>query len=431
MTQYRRVRRHNGPIDATVVVPGSKSAANRALIIASLASGTTTLTGVPHSDDVDACRDGLRDMGVPVSIRGDAVIIQGGSLGDRPVTVNAHLAGTTSRFLTALGALRASPLTVTGAASLRARPMAPLHDALERLGFVVERSTDGQALPVTVSRPQAGEIGDRVRLPGDVSSQFVSALMMIAPLLPNGLVIELDGPKVSESYILMTASIMSTFGADVDISGHSIEVKQGVYVAQEFTIEPDFSSAAFPIAAVVINGGSVRVPALGSASLQGDSRILDIATLMGATVMNDGHDVVVSRSVDVEVNAIDVDMSDCSDLVPAVAMMCASAVGTSTLSGIGFIRHKESDRLGDLATEMGEIGARVDVLADGLVIHGVESLEKGRCETHHDHRLAMALSLGALTAEYVEIGDSDVVSKSWPSYWTSMSDIISSETATS
>lgn len=431
MTSTRRVRRHGGPINATVVVPGSKSAANRALIIAALAPGTTTLIGVPESDDVNACRDGLRDMGVAVAVEGDAVVVRGGSLGRHPVTVNAQLAGTTSRFLTALGALRESPLTVTGEAALRTRPMAPLHDALVALGFIVEREPDGCGLPVTVSRPAEGEIGDHVGLPGDVSSQFVSALMLIAPLLPNGLMIEIDGPKVSESYIQMTASIMTTFGAQVSLSDRRIEVKNGEYVAQQFVIEPDFSSAAFPIAAVVIAGGSVRVPGLASASLQGDSRILEIATSMGATVEVDGSDVVVSRSMDVEVMAIDVDMSDCSDLVPAVAMMCASAAGTSTLNGVGFIRHKESDRLGDLATEMREIEALVDVLADGLVIHGVDSLGAGRCETHYDHRLAMALSLGALTAEYVDVCDADVVSKSWPSYWGSMSDVIASETATS
>jgi 3-phosphoshikimate 1-carboxyvinyltransferase len=255
--------------------------------------------------------------------------------------------------------------------------------------------------------------------------------MMIAPLLPDGLTIELDGPRISESYVLMTASIMSIFGAQVEVSDTRVHVSPGVYVASQFAIEPDFSSAAFPIAAVVIAGGRVRVPELASASLQGDSRILDIATSMGATVEVDGSDVVVSRSAEVEVSAVDIDMSDCSDLVPAVAMMCASASGTSTLTGVGFIRHKESDRLGDLATEMHEIGARVDVLADGLVIHGVDSFGVGRCETHHDHRLAMALSLGALTAEYVDICDSDVVSKSWPSYWESMSDIIGSEATAS
>jgi len=431
MTSTRRVRRNGGPINATVVVPGSKSAANRALIIAALAPGTTTLTGVPNSDDVNACRDGLRDMGLSVTLEGDGVAVRGGALGGHPVTINARLAGTTSRFLTALGALRESPLTVTGEEALQVRPMAPLHNALETLGFVVERRPDGYGLPVTVSRPVEGAIGDHVRLPGDVSSQFVSALMMIAPLLPNGLIIEIDGPTVSESYIQMTASIMKMFGAHVDLLGGSIHVRKGVYVAREFAVEPDFSSAAFPIAAVVIGGGSVRVPELASASSQGDSRILDIAASMGAAVEVNGADVIVSRSVDSDVTAIDIDMSDCSDLVPAVAMMCASAAGTSTLSGVGFIRHKESDRLGDLALEMQEIGARVDVLADGLVIHGVQSLEKGRCETHHDHRLAMALSLGALTAEYVDVCDADVVSKSWSSYWRAMGDIITSETTTS
>ena len=431
MTHLRRARRGRGPINATVVVPGSKSAANRALIIAALAPGTTTLTGVPSGDDVIACLDGLRDMGISVNVDADVVVIKGGSLGSHPVTVNARLAGTTSRFLTALGALRGSPLTITGDAALRARPMAPLHDALVSLGFTVERQSDGFGLPVTVSRPPGRMIGHHVRLPGDVSSQFVSALMMIAPHLPSGLTIELDGPRVSESYIHMTASIMSTFGAQVDVSDNVVQIRHGEYVARRFAIEPDFSSAAFPIAAVVIAGGRVRVPGLASASLQGDSRILDIAVSMGADVEVDDNDVVVSRSADVEVKAIDVDMSDCSDLVPAVAMMCATASGTSTLTGVGFIRHKESDRLGDLAAELREIEARVDVLADGLVIHGVDSLGAGRCETHHDHRLAMALSLAALTADYVDVCDSDVVSKSWPEYWESMSDIIGSEATTS
>jgi len=431
MTTVRRVRRRGASIDATVIVPGSKSAANRALIIAALAEGQSTLVGVPTSDDVDACRDALSAMGVRIANRDDSMTIDGGDLGNQSLTVDAHLAGTTSRFLIAAGALRTSPLTVTGDAPLRVRPMTPLLEALTYLGFEVVASRDGLGLPVTVSRPEGAVIGSVVRLPGDVSSQFVSALMMIGPKLPNGLSIALDGPKVSESYIRMTASVMATFGADVEMNGGNVVVGPGGYVPRHFIIEPDYSSAAFPVAAVVMAGGRLCLPNLATASLQGDSRILEIAEMMGATVQTDGDNVVVARSKNIELEAIDVDLSDCSDLVPAVAMMCTAAAGTSSISGVGFIRNKESDRLGDLASEMREIGARVDVLAEGLVVHGGETLSAGRCNTHHDHRLAMALSLGSLIADYVDICDSDVVSKSWPTYWTSMTDIISVETLAS
>ncbi len=431
MTAITRVRRAGSSIDAVVTLPGSKSAANRALVIAALADGESTLVGVPMSDDVDACRDALIAMGVPVSVDDGTVSLHGGDLGSRPLTVDARLAGTTSRFLIAAGSLRSAPLTVTGDGPLRSRPMTPLLEALTHLGFRVTRSDDGLGLPVTVSWPDNADIGDSVRLPSDVSSQFISALMMIGPRLPNGLSIWLDGPKVSESYIRMTASVMTTFGAHVEVNDDKVVLGPGGYAGRRFVIEPDFSSAAFPVAAVVMAGGRLRLPNLASASLQGDSRILELAQMMGATVDVDGVDIIVSRDSGTEVAAIDVDMSDCSDLVPAVAMMCTAAAGTSSISGVGFIRHKESDRLGDLASEMGEIGARVDVLADGLVIHGGDALGVGRCDTHHDHRLAMALSLGAMTADHVDICAPDVVSKSWPTYWDAMADIISTESVAS
>lgn len=414
-----------GPIDAVIEVPTSKSVANRMLVCALLADGESTLTGMPDGDDVAALLAALAATS-RCTIDRTTVVVRGGPSGGPllPDVVNCRLAGTTSRFLTAVAALSDRPITIDGEDRLRERPMRDLHDALAALGVSVEPLGEIGHLPVRVSRGDLA--GGSVAVRGDASSQFLSALMLVAPSVPGGLTIDIVGDLVSRPYVEMTAAVMAMFGIRVDLRDHSVTIPEGSYEPAVVAVEPDHSSAAFPIAAVLVGGGQVTIPRLGSATLQGDEEMLDIAASMGAIVER-GDDVTVTVALGDDgrplTRGIDVDMASCSDLVPAVAVSALFARSATRIRGVGFIRNKESDRLGDLADELRRAGGRVVVDDDGLSVEPSE-LAAAEFTTHDDHRLAMALSLVSLAGVDVVIDDAAVVSKSWPGYFETMSGVL-------
>jgi 3-phosphoshikimate 1-carboxyvinyltransferase len=422
MAPVRTIRPVRGPLDAVVAVPPSKSIANRALVCAALAGGPSTILGVAPGDDTGAMLECLDRLGIGVGgvDEDGSLTVQGtgGELARGPLRLPARLAGTTSRFVTALAALGPGPYVVDGEPPLRARPMAPLHDALAALGAGIEAGETWGHLPVTVSRGALS--GGTVALPGDVSSQYVSALMMIAPLLDGGLRIELTSPMVSRPYVEMTAAVMASFGIHgIEVLERLVAVPPGTYRPTIYAVEPDASSASYPLAAAAIVGGRVEVLGLGSDSLQGDARFAALLARMGCWARVDPWRTVVERDEEA-LRGIEVDMVAMSDLVPTLAVVAAFASGTTRISGVGFIRGKESDRLGDLAGELTRLGASVEVEPDGLAVHGGVPLHGGRIDTHHDHRLAMAVALAGLVVPGVEIDAPDVVSKSWPGYWEAL-----------
>ena len=419
------VRRADGPVIADVVVPPSKSIANRALICAALVDGQSEITGVAPGDDTTAMLDCLHELGIGVEVEHrdghDVANVYGtgGVLPHGPIQLHTKLAGTTSRFITALAALGPGPYEIDGAPPLRARPMAPLHDSLAALGASITPGEIWGQLPVTVSGPLRG--ADAVVMPGDVSSQYVSALMLIAPYVRRGLRLGLSTELVSRPYVEITRKVMTAFGAtDIEVAERRVHVGAGGYVPTEYQVEPDASSASYPLAAAAVAGGAVSVKGLGSEALQGDARFVDVLVSMGCTATVGPHDSVVMRRRDTPLRGIDIDMADISDLVPTMAVVATQAVTPTRITGVGFIRRKESDRLGDLAAELGKTGANVVVEDDGLLIVPTDLLHGATLETHHDHRLAMAFGVLGLVVGGVEVVDPGVVAKSWPDYWEAL-----------
>lgn len=405
-----------GPVDMVVDVPGSKSIANRALVLAALADGPSVLTNVPSGDDVEAMTNALASLGAEIRGEGGSLTVAGALELERSgdIQVDARLAGTTSRFLIAVAALRSGRTTVSGEGRLRERPFGELVDALRDLGASVE---GGPGLPITVNRGTLR--GGTVKMSGEVSSQFVSALMMIGPRLDGGLRIELSGDVVSSSYVFMTARLMTRFGANVKFDGRTVEVEEGRYRAASIDIEPDASSASYPAALAAIGGGVVRISRAASIEMQSDRMIFDILRRMGVDVRADDDDIVIRRGVADLLRAVDVDLRDSSDLVPTVAVLAACAIGRSRIRGVGFVRHKESDRIGDLAAELRKFGIDVAEDADGMDVLG-GAIRPAVIDPHHDHRLAMALSLLGRVAAGTTLTDPAVVSKSWPGFLTDM-----------
>ena len=407
----------SGAIDAVATVPGSKSIAHRALICAALARGDSTIKGLPDGDDTQAMLQGLMMLGATISLDGADAHIQESIDLDRTnaVTIDANLAGTTARFVTAIGALRRGSITVTGNASLRSRPMKDLHLALEQLGAGVSWQNEKYYLPVTVHRGESHT--HSVQVAADTSSQFVTSLMLIAPMFEHGLTIELTGDVISLPYIAMSASVMRSFGANVRIADNRIIVIDGGgYVGCQFAVEPDASSASYPFAAAAVAGGRVRVNGMRLNMMQGDSRFIDVLRQMGCEISEDQVGITVSRDANNPLQGIDIDMSEISDLVPTLAIVAMFAESPTRIRGVGFIRNKESDRIGDLAREMRGLGANVVEHEDGLEI-SPQALHGGSCDTHHDHRLAMAFGVAGLKLPGVIIGQPHVVSKSWPRFW--------------
>ena len=407
----------SGALDGVATVPGSKSIAHRALICAALARGDSTITGLPDGDDTQAMLQGLMLLGAGISLDGaDAHIDRAIDLERTDaITVDANLAGTTARFLTAIGALRRGPVTVTGNESLRSRPMKDLHSALEQLGAGVSWQNDKYCLPVTVQRGESHI--HSVQVAADTSSQFVTSLMLIAPIFPDGLTIELTGDVISLPYIAMSASVMKSFGAHVRIADNRIIVIDGGgYVGCQFAVEPDASSASYPFAAAAVVGGRVRVHGMRSNMLQGDSRFVDVLRQMGCQISEDQAGITVGRDANRPLQGVDIDMSEISDLVPTLAIVAMFAKTPTRIRNVGFIRKKESDRIGDLACEMRGLGANVVEHEDGLEI-SPHALHGGSCDTHHDHRIAMAFGVAGLKLPGVIIDQANVVSKSWPQFW--------------
>ena len=407
----------DAPPDAVVRLPGSKSITNRALVCAALASGETTLAGALFADDTEAMTEAVRSLGADVSCHPEEALVRvrgtDGTVGASGGTViDARMSGTTGRFLAPVAALSQHQVTIDGHAQLRARPFGDLVDALRGLGVAVDSPSGGDGLPLRVRGPlRSGE----ATVAADRSSQFLSGLMLAGPLVPGGLTLRVDGRAVSRSYVEMTAAVMRSFGAVVELASDAVRVEGGRYSSPgRFVVEPDASSASYFWAAAAVTGGTVRVDGLGADSIQGDARFAWLLEAMGASVATaDGCTQVTGGAL----RGIDVDLCDMSDTAPTLAVVASLADSPTTVEGIGFVRGKESDRIAAVVTELRRCGVHARELADGFAVEPGAALAGARIRTYDDHRVAMAFAVLGLVVPGIRIENPGCVAKTFPGFF--------------
>jgi len=416
------------PVRATVVVPGSKSETNRALILAALADRPSVIRHGLHSRDTQLMRDALRTLGVRIAETGEQWLVTPPRTFTAGGTVDCGLAGTVMRFVPALAALADGPVHFVGDAQAAARPMAPLLRALDDLGAHVG-TEGGPVLPFTV-HGRAGLRGGRVDVDASTSSQYVSALLLVGARFPDGLEVVHSGPPVpSLPHIEMTVAMLRERGVVVDDSvPDRWLVEPGPVAARDVLVEPDLSSAAPFLAAAAVTGGMVTVPHWPVSTVQPGDLIRDILQAFGADVTSLDETVTV-RGTD-HLHGIDLDLRVASELTPVVAAVAALADTATTIRGVGHIRGHETDRLAALEVELTALGSNVSQTEDGLVIHP-QLLGGAVWHTYADHRLAQAGALIGLVVPGVELDDVACTAKTLPEFvglWQQM--LTDSETRT-
>ncbi len=406
------------PVRGRIRPPGSKSITNRALVCAALAEGTSTLTGALDSEDTLVMIDALRAVGIGVERFDDGTRLVVAGCGGRVPAGAEELfvanSGTTMRFLTAMLTLGRSRYRIDGIPRMRERPIADLIEALGQLGGHVESETGNGCPPVVIEAN--GLAGGEASIRGDISSQFLSGLMMAAPCAEAAVGLRVEGTLVSVPYVEMTARVMESFGSVVQRSEDYSRIDvaaPGGYRGIEYAIEPDASAASYFLAAAAITGGEVTVEGLGSNSMQGDVRFAECLGMMGCGVEIEADSITVSGG---ELRGIDVDMNDISDTVQTLAAVALFADGPTTVRNVAHIRHKETDRIQAVVDELRKLGADAAATEDGMVITPGEP-RAAAIATYNDHRMAMSFALAGLRIPGVEILDPGCTVKTYPGYF--------------
>jgi 3-phosphoshikimate 1-carboxyvinyltransferase len=414
MIGFRAINPVSAPVDATIRPPGSKSETIRALVVAALADGLSTLRRPLDSEDTRFARHALGRLGVEIEPKSVEWLVHGsaGRLSRSHDPVDAGASGLTARALIALAPLVDGPTTVVGRDRLPERPMAGLVEALSTLG--VEASSDEGGLPVTVHG--TGTLpGGTVAVESHETTQFATALLMAAPLATDPLLIVPLGLKGSHRYLDITLTTMTMFGGEVEQEGQSYRVTPSGYTATALEIEADASAAVYPMVAAAITGGRVTIDGLGSRSIQPDMEVARVLGAMGCAVeRSETGTTIDARGRHLE--PVDVDLSGSPDGALAVAVAALFASGSSRLRGLGSLRFKESDRLSAMANEVNRLGAHAQIEGTDLVITPAE-LGPTRIESYGDHRIAMSFALIGLAVPGIEVTGPQVVAKTWPGFW--------------
>lgn len=415
-----------GKVDGEIRPPGSKSITNRALICSALAEGTSRISGALVSEDTEVMRNAWTSLGVSIRSASDSKVLEVDGCGGQLVRGGKQLfignSGTSVRFLTAaLAACQSTdgqPVELDGVPRMRQRPIRDLLDALTSVGASVHslNEEDPNCPPVRIFPKRIR--GGTTSIRGDISSQYLSGLMMAAPMAETPVSISIDGDLVSIPYVDMTAAVMRSFGASVEGDPRNqFTIPNTGYVGLDYDVEPDASAASYFWGAAALTAGKAKVLGLSQSSLQGDVRFCKVLEQMGCQVTYASDSITVIGAE--HLRGVDVSMADISDTVQTLAAIALFAEGPTRVRDVAHNRVKETDRIGDLATELRRLGAEVTEYEDGLEIHP-RPLTGTRVQTYDDHRMAMSLSLVGLRIEGVEIENPGCTQKTYPEFWTDL-----------
>jgi 3-phosphoshikimate 1-carboxyvinyltransferase len=403
------------PPDATIRVPGSKSVTNRALIIAALADGFSTIVNPLFSDDSFWLMDALVRLGVDVHADGErgevCVSGQSGEIYASGVDLFVGNAGTVARFLPPFLALGRGPFTVDGVPRMRERPVADLVDGMRQLGAEVEYAGEDGRFPLEIKG--GGIPGGKARVSASKSSQFISGLLMAAPYAQAPVTLHPVGRK-EWPYVGITVALMRAFGVEVDEANGRFTVAPALYSSREYEVEPDASGASYFMAAAAVTGGRVRIPGLGASSPQGDLRFADVLRDMGCRV-EIASDFVEVQGPD-HLRGVEVDMNAFSDTMITLSAIAPFAEGPTTIKNVGHTRLQESDRLSAVATELTRLGVKTQTTSSFIRIIP-NKIRPGVIRTYGDHRMAMAFAITGLVASGIRIRDPGCVTKTFPGYF--------------
>ncbi len=425
----------------SIVLPGSKSISNRALLLAALSTGTTTLKNLLDADDTQVMRNALRQLGLKVTDQADKVCVVEGCGGTFPVQ-DADLfmgnAGTAIRPLTAALAMQGGNYRLSGVPRMHERPIRDLVDGLRQVGAKIDYELQEGYPPINIAAADI-QIKDVVKVRGDVSSQFLTALLMALPLVAKEPVkIEVIGELISRPYIEITLKLMTRFGVQVacpNAQSFVIPAKTSDVVYQSpgtLSVEGDASSASYFLALGAIGAGPVRVLGVGSDSIQGDVAFADALALMGANISSgeDWIEVAGIKNTNGKLNGITIDCTEIPDAAMTLAIAALFAEGPTRLNNIASWRVKETDRIAAMTKELKKIGAIVEEGADYIVVQAPQSLSDWKSpsegiDTYDDHRMAMCFSLAAFGPNALKINDPHCVAKTFPSYFTEFAAVVS------
>jgi 3-phosphoshikimate 1-carboxyvinyltransferase len=415
------------PLSATVRVPGSKSLTNRALLIASLANGTTHLTNALFSDDSRYFAKALQTLGFDVQLDEVNYEMTVTGLGGRIPSAKAELfignAGTAARFLSAFLTLGNGEYVLDGEPRMRERPIGDLVDSLTQLGAKIEamQNAEGGMQSVQICPPvkifASGLRGGKTKIAGDISSQFLSALLMISPYAQSEIEIILSTDLNSKPYVDMTIAIMQDFGIEIERCDYSqFTIHPNSYsLIPNYPIESDASAASYFFAAPAICGGTVKVENISRNSKQGDISFLNVLAKMGCVVTESGDSITVYRPSSIV--GLDIDMRDIPDTAQTLAAVAPFASSSTRIRGIASARVKETDRVSATCTELKRLGVQVEEHQDGMTIYPCQTFKTANVQTYNDHRMAMAFSLIGLRFDGVTIENPSCVSKTFPNYF--------------
>lgn len=406
-------------IHATITVPGSKSITQRALIAAALADGRSTLLTPLASEDTAYTSAALKAMGIDINTTGDQWTVNGSS--GRIKTPDSEIFlgnnGTATRFLTSVAALGHGVFTITGEKRMEQRPIAPLMQALAGWGVNIASIKGTGCPPLRIAAD--GIAGGKTTLPEGKSSQYLSSLLLVAPYARHKAILAVEGDVPSKPYVTMTLAVMRTFGITVTANANlnHFEISQGRYQPQTYQVEGDASSASYFFAAAAVTGGTVTVSNVPEVSLQGDTALVKMLEKMGCRVTY-GNGITVTGPK--ELRGIEVDMGDCPDVAPTLAVVASRARGRTVIKNIAHLRIKECDRINAMATELSKLGARVVEKEDALIIEGLDPevpMQGAEIETYNDHRIAMCFGVAGLVVPGIRITNEKCVAKSFPDFW--------------